>query len=293
MTFSQYLLQKYSPSTVNTYLHDLKRYFSFIPQENARHATYSQIMEYVGSLRSRHLIPLSINRSLYALKAWYFYLIRCGIRKDHPCRYVKLKDAKTKPLQLQDLFTPAELEELLNKKERFYTLALRNQVIISLLIYQGLTSGELCRLEITDIDLEKGEIRIKPSAKQNGRTLSLHSKQIMLFYQYINGQRLQLLKERSSQTFILSMRGTPESAEGIGYFVETLQGMFPTRKLTAHTIRSSVIANMLKSGTDLRIAQVFAGHKKISSTERYRQSASEELKAAIQKYHPLNSGTLA
>ncbi len=44
---------------------------------------------------------------------------------------------------------------------------------------------------------------------------------------------------------------------------------------------------MLKEGKDLRVVQVFAGHKKISSTEKYKQTAIDELKAAIHKYHPL------
>jgi integrase/recombinase XerD len=44
---------------------------------------------------------------------------------------------------------------------------------------------------------------------------------------------------------------------------------------------------MLKAGGDLRVVQVFAGHKKISSTERYQPSASEALKTAVNKYHPL------
>ncbi|MDX9783056.1 MAG: hypothetical protein RBT35_08810 [Bacteroidales bacterium] len=44
---------------------------------------------------------------------------------------------------------------------------------------------------------------------------------------------------------------------------------------------------MLKEGKDLRVVQVFAGHKKISSNKKYRQSGIEELQAAIEKYHPL------
>jgi len=58
--------------------------------------------------------------------------------------------------------------------------------------------------------------------------------------------------------------------------------------LSAKTIRQSVIANLLKTGKDLRMVQAFAGHKKVSSTERYCQTGLEALKLALQKYHPLN-----
>jgi len=48
-----------------------------------------------------------------------------------------------------------------------------------------------------------------------------------------------------------------------------------------------VIAKLLKSGHDLRLVQTFAGHKNPSATEKYRQTGIEELKAGIEKYHPL------
>jgi cytosine/adenosine deaminase-related metal-dependent hydrolase len=44
---------------------------------------------------------------------------------------------------------------------------------------------------------------------------------------------------------------------------------------------------LLKSGNDLRIVQVFAGHKSPSATEKYRQTQVEELKQQIVKHHPL------
>jgi site-specific recombinase XerD len=50
--------------------------------------------------------------------------------------------------------------------------------------------------------------------------------------------------------------------------------------------RQSTIVNLLKSGNGLQAVQYFAGHKKISSMKKYRQTGLEELKAAIMKYHP-------
>ncbi len=50
---------------------------------------------------------------------------------------------------------------------------------------------------------------------------------------------------------------------------------------------TNILLYLLKDGKDLRVVQVFAGHKKISTTEKYRQSGLEELQAAIEKHHPL------
>jgi integrase/recombinase XerD len=98
---------------------------------------------------------------------------------------------------------------------------------------------------------------------------------------------------KNTNQLIINLRGQPETGEGINYLVETMRHKYPDRKLNVRTIRQSVIANLLKpvsaggKGKGLREVQYFAGHRKISSTERYRQTGLEELKTAIMKYHPV------
>ena len=175
----------------------------------------------------------------------------------------------------------------MDREERFNTASLKNRVITSLLIYQGMTIEEIVRLKVKDINLETGNIKIKPTRKINGRTLPLQSTQIMLFYKYLDEVRAKLIKETTNETFLINLRGSPITGEDVQYLIETMQNRFPGRKLNPQTIRMSVIRNMLKAGGDLRVVQVFAGHKKISSTERYQSSASEALKTAVNLYHPL------
>ncbi len=160
-----------------------------------------------------------------------------------------------------------ELELLLERKERYADLQTRNQGVISLLIYQGLT-GEMAALTVQDINLGEGMIKIKATPKTNARGSWRQSK---LCY-CIN---------------IWVKQGTAESGEGIHYLVSTYKKLFADRNLNPKTIRMSVITNLLKEGKDLRLVQTFAGHKYPSATERYKQSGIEELKQVIQKLHPL------
>jgi integrase/recombinase XerD len=292
MTVKEYLEQKLSPETVKLYLRDIKIYLDYQTEEQAKTANYQDILQYIEYLRKHYPKPQTINRMLYGVKAWYFWLIETNQRNDHPCRYLRLKDAKPKPLQLQDLFTEKELESLLDRKERYESIRIRNQVIISLLIYQALRQKEITNLKVQDIDLGSGTIFINASRGTNERKLQLKTNQVMMFYKYIDAARQGLLKS-TTEKLIINLRGKPETGEGINYLIETFKNKFPDRNLNAKTIRQSVISNLLKpasaggKGKGLREVQDFAGHKKISSTERYRQTGLEELKAAIQKYHPL------
>jgi len=289
MMLERYLNQRFSRSTVKYYLRDITIYLEDTGKDRAMHATWSEVMAYIENLRGRYSNANTVNRVLYAIKAYYSYLTDAGTREDHPCRDIKLRDAKGKETQLQDLFTTGELETLMQREERYSLAGARNQVIISLLIYQGVTAAEIANMHVTDIKLQEGSIYIKPTRKLKERTLALKPSQIMLFYQYIQEVRPRLLKNAISEVFLLTLRGSAETGEGIAYLLETLRDKFPGRRLNPGTIRASVISNLLKAGHDLRVVQVLAGHKKISSTERYRQGTSEAMKAAVVKYHPLNT----
>lgn len=88
---------------------------------------------------------------------------------------------------------------------------------------------------------------------------------------------------------ILTSRGSRETGEGIHYLIETLRPRVPQKRLTPTLIRQSVIAEKLKTGMGLRQVQAFAGHRKPSTTEKYRQTNLEELRLAVNQYHPLGN----
>lgn len=291
-TLREYLKERVAPSTSKRYLREIELFFLSSEEKGIypKTATYSQVMDYLGELRkktkSNNINPIAIGCSLHGIKKYYSYLIATGQRKDHPCRYIKLRDKISRDIQLQDLFKAEELGLLLERKERYVLLKNRNQIIISLLIYQALTNGEVKSLDLNDINLEQGTIYIKPGRKTNSRTLKLQSKQVFWIMNYLQNDRPKLLKV-NSEKLIISKLGTAESGEGICYLIETLRHLFPEKRLNAKTIRQSVITNLLTKGKDLRIVQAFAGHKYPSTTEKYKQTQVEELKNQILKYHPL------
>ena len=69
--------------------------------------------------------------------------------------------------------------------------------------------------------------------------------------------------------------------------MDSLREKYPEHsKLTATKIRESVIVFWLKS-KDIRTVQYMAGHKYVSSTERYQELDLEHLKEQIEQFHPL------
>lgn len=286
MTLNEYLAARHTKGTAKRYMEAIRDYHKAVSEQKAQTATYTEIMAYIGKLRERYNSPKTVKSCLHGIKKYYSWLIHTGQRKDHPCKYLRLRDKESRDIQLQDLFSEQELGLLMERKERYPRLEIKNRAMISLLIYQALTGGEIAKLTIHDLNLEEGTVRVKPSVKLNGRTLKLQNNQVMLFYKYIFESRPKLLKEETTKLFI-GMRGTAENHEGVNYLVKTYKKLFPEKNLNPKTIRQSVIANKLKLGHDLRVVQHFAGHKYPSSTERYKQTQVEELKHQVLRHHPL------
>jgi integrase/recombinase XerD len=286
MNLQDYLNSHYSPKTAKAYSREIIIYLSNSP--GASKALYPDIVAYMGHLRNRYHNPKTLNRILASIKAYYGYLSSTGQRKDNPARGIRLRDRQNRDIQLQDLFTSEELEALLKRKERYNALEYRNKVLMGLLVYQALRPAEIAALTVADIDLAAGSIHVKGSSKTNSRQLSLKPHQVLLFHQYQSEIRPKLLKEDETTVFILGQRGKPMTTEDITKHVKrSYQGHYSPRKVNCLTIRQSVIANLLKAGNDLRLVQVFAGHKYPSATEKYRQSNIEALKTAVQHYHPM------
>lgn len=291
MTWPEFLAGKYTPSTAAAYAFEVERYLSWLGGETeALSADYAKIVTYLATLRKRYDKPSTLSRILSAVKAYHAYLLETSQREDHPAIGLKLRDRNRRnSAQVQDLLTAEELARLrVQRKERYQVVAGRNAVIIGLLTYQALTVKEISRLEVKDIDLATGQLKVAATQQTNGRELQLVTPQVMQLHTYLTGDRPQLLKV-ATERLIITTRGAPENGDGIRYLVETLRPEIKGKRLTPTVIRQSVIALRLKKGEGLRQVQAFAGHKWVSTTEGYRENNLAELRAAVERFHPLDN----
>ncbi|HQV64985.1 MAG: tyrosine-type recombinase/integrase [Saprospiraceae bacterium] len=274
----EYLNEHYSASSTKGYENMINKYRAYM-QSKAQRANYHDIMGYVSYLRKSNLHPKSLRNHLFAIKIYYRYLVEMEVRKDHPCEKLYLRDQINRSIEIENLYTTEQLENLLKEhRSNDKKNQTRDEIIIGLLIYQALTVRELVNLKITDINLIEANVHIGGSKKNNARTLALKANQILLISDYI--------REHQEQIYLFENKKGQASSPGqinriINYKKNKREKLLPIK------IRQSVIANYLKQNNDIRVVQVFAGHKRSGSTEEYKQSGLEELKVSISKIHPL------
>ena len=174
------------------------------------------------------------------------------------------------------------------QKERYTALKVRNEVLMSLLIHQALRPKEVANLQLSDIDLAQARVFISATNTTNSRYLPLKAAQILLFQTYQEKIRPALLSKNKNSLemplkgYLLSLRGNAFSEDDLsGYF----KHHYP-KSVNATIIRQSVITNLLKNN-DLRIVQVFAGHKYPSTTEAYKQDDVTQLQSELMRFHPM------
>ncbi len=300
MSLDKYILQYYSSKSCPRYMSQIEQYQAY-KNGTAEQSTYPEIIEYIGYLRDRKLHPKTLINHLHSLKIYFRYLVSIGKRNDHPCEHLYLKDQINKAIIVESLYSKEELEELYNSFETVpdkrkwavisESIKKRDKVILSLLIYQALTTTEILHLKVNDIDLNEGTIEIKeitlPGRRTNkGRILALKPKQILLLNDYIKTHRKELhQREKPSKRkdyLILNEQGL----QLWNSYLNRMLREATDDKYKPMKIRQSVIAHLLKESHDIRVVQEFAGHRRTGSTEAYQRTGLEELKANIERLHP-------
>jgi len=272
------------------------RFTEFTPDGKATAATYADILQYIEYLRKNlDLHPKSLRNNLYAVKIYFNWLIETGQRSNHPCSEIKLKDQINRQIQVDNLYSEAALERFFETtccSRRKKRLDNRNKVIVSLLVYQALTVFEIAELTTGDVSLEKGQIDIRSQEHRHqcARTLPLKANQVLLFHDYREKNRPLLLSfakpaDDENKYFILGQYGEKINPHSISRIINEYRPK--GERMQPAKIRQSVIANLLKGANDARIVQVFAGHRRVSTTAQYRQNELETLQEAVNRYHPV------
>lgn len=249
---------------------------------NLEEITYNQALQFIDSERERGILNQSIIREINSIRIYFDYLLEIGTVKQNIIKRIRIRQNGKKvipetlsPQQLENIYCDfINVPEWEHKTQTAKELHKRNVVLLGLLVYQGLTSGETAKLETNHTNLAEGKIYIPSTRKSNARTLKLQANQILPIKSYI--------EEFKPNPYLFQ---TKKHSDMICKIVEKAKKNHP-EIIDSRQIRTSVIMNWLKTN-NIRQVQYMAGHKSIRSTEQYRTHDLTDLTKQLELFHPL------
>lgn len=268
--FTKFIENNFSSSSVQTYLYVIKRFQATFP--NLFSVDVKELERYFLELKKQNKSIAYRQTQLAAIKCFYDWCHSENLINENPSQNFHFDEKKPEGINFKQILSYEELETLLTlKEERYKYMQSRNQSIISLLIYQGLTSKELCEMKVEDLDLDAGLVSIMGQGQNINRTLGLRNNQIRPLIDYIEKDR-KMKQITNTKKLFLSMRGDPLTVDALHELITRLpnEGI---KEISPMNIRRSVIYNWVNvRKLPLEHVKDMAGHRNISSTEKYLET---------------------
>ena len=287
--FRDYLCleKKYSPHTITAYCTDIDSFESFnkhhFDQENIDQFHYGQIRNWIVSLVDDSVSNVSVNRKIASLKAFYKFLLKTKQIRVSPL--LKHKALKT-PKVIQIPFSEKEVLAVLDQIQNTIGFEeVRNKLIIDLFYTTGMRRAELINLQIENINLSSGTIKVlgKRNKERILPVLSLITDQFSL-YLY---ERTLLSDIVDNNYFFLTKKGLKLNDSFVYRLINSNFSVVSEKvKKSPHILRHTFATHLLNNGADLNSVKELLGHSSLASTQVYTHSSLSELKNVHKDAHP-------
>ena len=275
-----------SRNTVDAYRRDLAKFQQYLCQRNIGHlrqVTQDTVRSFLGSLHALRLSPVSSARCLSAVRGWLRFLHEERLIDGHPALDVT---AARRGTRLPKALSVREVAALLDVPVQATAEDRRDRVMLELLYATGLRVSELVSLELAQVNVEVGYLRVTGKGSKQ-RIVPMGEPAQRLLGEYVQLIRPQLLKHRPSRVLFVSRRGTSLTRQA---FWKSLRARAKraglTKAVSPHMLRHSFATHLLGGGADLRSVQTMLGHADIATTQIYTHVERERLKAVHAKFFP-------
>ena len=276
-----------SPKTIEAYGRDLRDYRGFLKKKGVSDiasVSRDDIIGYESDLIERGYAPASVERRISVLKGFHRFLVREGHTTKNPTDSVRLPKV---PSTLPDVLSIAHMDTLLSQPFDKGSRGVRDQAILEILYGCGLRVSELIGLDLGDLFLDEGFMRVVGKGSKE-RVVPISGVAQGCLGQYLEDARPHLAKPYAKPTsaVFLNARGGRLTRQSVHGMVARAGRCIGVANLHPHTLRHSFATHMLEGGADLRVIQEILGHSDISTTQIYTHVDRSHIRAEYLNAHP-------
>lgn len=262
-----------SGRTIEIYTRDLSEFVKFIKKSSFNKLARTHIREFLCFLAKKNNQPITRRRKLTSLKNFFQFLESENLIKNNPVKNIAMPKVKEKePSYLTEVELRKLMEIIKKDKSRHQK---RNELIVTIFIETGIRISELVNLDVGDIDAKSKTIIVKRKGGQK-QSIPINAKLARKIKQASRE------KEMDEPLFFSSFKKRITQRR-VGMLIQKyLKSAGITKpNISVHSIRHSFCSRLLEKGVNLKTIQILAGHKNISTTERYLHIDKSRLRKEV------------
>jgi integrase/recombinase XerD len=282
-----------SDHTVRAYRRDLRRYTVFLSDRDivaADRVDEAAVRAFAASLSAsthgqdeRPYRATSVARTLSAVRSFHRFLLREGLAGHDPTaalRRPRLPRSLPRPLSVE------EVARLLEAPDPGTGVGIRDLALLELLYGSGLRVSELVGLDVDDLDLEDGALRVLgKGGKEREVPLGRFGREAV--EAYLTRARPDFVSAVSRGAVFVNQRGGRLSRQSVNRILAAhVATANIDRRVTPHVLRHSFATHLLEGGADVRVVQELLGHASVATTQIYTLVTKDHLREVYYTSHP-------
>ncbi len=257
--------KKRASATVLAYGKDIEQLIKYLAEELKKAQVHEvkaeDIRTFLSKLEKTGYTQKSISRKLNSTKTFFRYLKVQEYITDDPASLVDHPKFETKPPRI---LSPIEYRALRDAARDDSRIA----AIIEILLQTGIRIGELADLRIDDIyfseNAKEGTLFVRAMENRNERTVPMNKAAESALKKYI-----EIRPKTTNKALFVTKTGKPLLVRNIRTAIDRFYRKAGISKAKVNDLRHTWVAHHLQSGASLVLISKVAGHKRLSTTERY------------------------
>ncbi|MDP3968066.1 MAG: tyrosine recombinase XerC [Nocardioides sp.] len=279
-----------TPHTVRAYLGDvadLLGHAGLLGHDDLEELDLRLLRSWLAKQQTLGRARTTIARRATAARVFTAWARRTGrTTTDAGAQLVSPRAHRTLPPVLRRDEARSLLEEAARIADDGTPEGVRDAAVLELLYATGIRVGELCGLDVDDVDLERRLVRVLGKGRKE-RSVPYGVPAATALDAWFARGRPALAHPRSGPALFLGTRGGRVDPRRVRELVHRrLEDVPGAPDLGPHGLRHTAATHLLEGGADLRVVQELLGHSSLATTQLYTHVSTDRLRQAYRQAHP-------
>ncbi|HEX8004492.1 MAG TPA: tyrosine recombinase XerC [Mycobacteriales bacterium] len=242
----------------------------------------SALRSWLARLHSSGYARSTLARRSSAARVFFAFAVRRGLAATDPAGRLATPKADRR---LPRVLTQSEAADLVALPPADDPVGLRDRALLELLYATGIRVGELCALDVDDLDTGRRVVRVLGKGSKE-RTVPYGVPAARALDRWLSTGRPALVVAGAGPALFLGARGGRIDPRAVRRLVHGYLKELSGPDLGPHGLRHSAATHLLEGGADLRSVQELLGHATLATTQIYTHVSADRLKASYDQAHP-------